>query len=107
MSIEQIFERLDHLSDYLDHRLDIIANNPNRWLKTGYYQLPTFDRYMEHCVNNSGGKYDFTKRRYKSHSQTLEPIRIEYQPREKGLSRYYTYSMWMGTPFNFNMKIID
>lgn len=106
MSIKQTFERLDHFSDYLDYRLDIMANNPNRWLKTGYYQLPTFEYYLDNCVNDNGGKYDFTQRRYKSHTQTLNPIRIEFEPRGKQLTRHYTYSMWMGTPFNFK-EIID
>lgn len=106
MNIQQAFDRLDHFTDYLDYRIDIIANNPNRWLKTGYYQLPTFEYYLKNCVNDKGGAYDFTRNNYKSHSQYIEPIRIEYQPREKGLSRHYTYSMWMGTPFNFN-RILD
>ena len=101
MSIEQIFKRLDHFSNYLDHRIDIIANNPNRWLKTGFYQLPTFEYYLENCVNDKGGAYDFTERRYKSHTQTLESVRIEHQPRTKELKRYFRYSMWMSTPFNF------
>ena len=101
MNIKQIFERLDHFSDYLDYRIDIIANNPNRWLNSSPYQLPEFEYYLKNCVNDKGGKYDFTQRRYKSYEQVLEPVRVQYQPRTKQLTRHYTYSMWMGTPFNF------
>jgi hypothetical protein len=95
-------ERLQHFKDYLSYRLDIIANSPNRWLGSSYNELPTFDYYLEHCVNDKGGKYDFTKRLYRTNKQTIDRVIVEYLPRSNVLTRHFTYSFWMGTPFNYN-----
>ena len=81
-------QRFNNLIDFLDYRVDIIANNPNRWLysfankerPTSYHNLPTFEYYLKNCVIDKGGKYDFTK-------------------------RLHNISYWMGTPFNFKTVV--
>jgi hypothetical protein len=75
-------EKLNHLPNYIYHIADLKAQNPDRWIN-GYYEngrrklspynLPTFEYYLNNCVVDKGGKYDFTKRNYKS-----EKIKIEY-----------------------------
>jgi hypothetical protein len=102
-NIEKNFE------DYLKIRIDIIANDPNKWLGTCKFQLPTFDYYLINCVEYKGGKYDFTKRSYSSPSQTLEPISFhnknKYAMRSERLYRSVKFSMWMGTSFNYKTII--
>ena len=108
-------EKLNHLSDYLKHRTDIIVQNPNRWLNyvgadgrvnTSYYNLPSFEYYLKNCVQDKGGAYDFTKRRYKTPSQILKPIETanftNIISKNSKYKRRLLYSNWMGTPFNFN-----
>jgi hypothetical protein len=104
-----IYENIEHYKDYLKLRIDIIANNPNRWLGNSKMQLPTFEYYLKNCVNDKGGKYDFTKRNYSTPSQVLEPISFhsqnKYAMNSKRLYRNIIHSMWMGTPFNYETVV--
>jgi len=93
--------------EYLSYRIDIIANDPNRWLgdKTKF-QLPTFEYYLNNCVNDKNGKYDFTKQSYFTPMQVLKPISFKTQSsiqmQSKTLNRFIKHSYWMGTPFNYS-----
>lgn len=104
-----IYEDMNHYKEYLKLRIDIIANAPNRWLVNSKMQLPTFDYYLKNCVNDKGGKYDFTVRRYSTPSQVLEPISFhsqnKYAMNSKRLYRRITYSIWMGTAFNYETVV--
>ncbi len=77
-------------------RIDIVGNEARRWTSVAKYQLPTFDYYMKNCVEDKGGDYDFTTRRYSSPAQVLQPT-----GKFKKFSRNLVYSYWMGTPFNY------
>ena len=107
-------DKLDHLSTWLKHRVDIMCHNPKRWMSyttkdgyfnTSYYNLPTFEYYLKNCVQDKGGAYDFTMRRYKTleakasviESANFQNIIGEY----KTASHLFKYSNWMGTAFNF------
>ncbi len=102
---------LSNVSDWIAIRLELMTNEPRRWVgfehkgnwfKNAYYQLPTFDYYMQNCVNDKGGKYDFTKRRYCSHRETIKPMSERGFTDEKGGgSRILRHSIYMGTHFNF------
>ena len=102
---------LSHISDWIAIRLELMANEPRRWLgydhngrwfKNAYYQLPTFEYYMKNCVDDKGGKYDFTMRRYSSHRETIKPMSEQGFTDEKGGgSRILRHAIYMGTPFNF------
>ena len=98
-----IYENIEHYKQYLKLRIDIIANDPNRWLGNSKMQLPTFEYYLKNCVNDKGGKYDFTKRNYSTPAQVLEPISFhsqnKYAMNSKRLYRSIIHSMWMGTAF--------
>jgi hypothetical protein len=105
-----IYENIEHYKDYLKLRINIIANDPNRWLHEKMkYQLPTFEYYLENCVKDKGGKYDFTKRNYSTPAQVLEPISFhsqnKYAMNSKRLYRTIIHSMWMGTPFNYETVV--
>ena len=104
-----IYENIEHYKEYLKLRIDIIANDPNRWLGNSKMQLPTFDYYLKNCVNDKGGKYDFTKRNYSTPAQELEPITFhsqnKYAMNSKRLYRNIIHSMWMGTPFNYETVV--
>jgi len=104
-----IYENIEHYKEYLKLRIDIIANNPSRWLNTGRLQLPTFEYYLENCVKDKGGKYDFTVRRYSTPAQVLEPISFhsqnKYAMNSKRLYRSIIHSMWMGTAFNYETVV--
>ena len=96
-------ERLYHLNDYLGFRIDIIAEQPKRWLGGSYYQLPTFEYYLVNCVDDKGGSYDFTRNNYKYTTSPRMCI--------DGVDRFnaeiiLSYSYWMGTPFNFKTKLV-
>jgi hypothetical protein len=108
-TLQQVLEELEHYKDYSKFRVDIIANNPNRWLSTGRLQLPNFEYYLKHCVNDKGGKYDFTKRNYSTPAQVLDPISFhsqsKYAMNSTRLYRSIVHSMWMGTPFNYKTVI--
>ena len=105
----RIYEDMDHYKEYLKLRIDIIANDPNRWLGNSKMQLPTFDYYLKNCVNDKGGKYDFTVRRYSTPAQVLEPISFhsqnKYAMNSKRLYRSIIHSMWMGTAFNYETVV--
>ena len=102
-------EKLNHLKDYISYRTDIISDKPNWWLTTAKNELPSFDYYIKNCVEDKGGKYDFTKRRYTTHATILDKIeRVNYQPskcHQKDVYRTIEYSYWMSSPFNFKEKI--
>lgn len=95
-SLDEVFERLGNLQDYLDLRIDIVGNDVRTWTSVAKYLLPTFDYYIKNCVEDKGGKYDFSVRRYSSPAQVLQPI-----GKFKKFSRKLVYSYWMGTPFNY------
>lgn len=94
---------LTSLSDWIAIRVELMANHPVRWLGTNaYYSLPTFDYYLANCVNDKGGKYDFTQRLYSTHLETIRPIKMQgFNDANGGAKRILRYSYWMGTPFNF------
>lgn len=96
--LQKIDENFLHLQDYLKYRIDIISNNPNRWLGSSFYELPTFEYYLKNCVLDKGGNYDFTERKYGNESSShLFQIRNS----TKKVQFNVRYSMWMGTAFNF------
>jgi hypothetical protein len=102
----EIQEQLQHLKDYLKIRTELMIANPKRWLNSNaYYQLPSFEYYMKHCVLDRGGAYDFTIRHLRSpytkyqYKDFCQNIDIE----NGSITRY---SVWMGTPFNFKTEII-
>lgn len=102
-------DQLDWVSEYLSARIDIIANDPKRWLFQTPYQLPTFEYFVQNCLNDKGGTYDFMVRRYSTAKQVIPKFnRVLYfdKPNEsKELVRYYKHSIWMGTPFNYEEVI--
>jgi len=98
-------EKLDHLLDFINHRIDILWND-KRWINT-LPQLPTFDYYIKNCILDKGGAYDFTERRY-NHAIDLGKAsrdhNILYKKRSfesKHVMVNIAYSIWMGTAFNF------
>jgi len=103
---------LNNISDWIAIRLELMANEPrrwcgyqhkNRWFKNAYYQLPTFKEYMDNCVNDKGGKRDFTKQCYTTHIESIKPMtRLGYSDKSGGAKRTLRYSYYMGTPFNFS-----
>ena len=106
-----IDEKFEHLSNWLQIRTDIICNNPDKWLrdyKKNY--LPSFEYYLKNCVEDKGGDYDFTVRRYRTYSERIYPIESEFKPQlklsQKIINIEVEYSYWMGTPFNYKQKII-
>ena len=102
-----IDERINHFKEYLKYRLDIIGNNPNWWLGKAKYQLPTFEYYLQNCINDKGGKYDFTKRQYRSPiCQKDLIVSNAYIERNINIIFKTNYSYWMGTPFNFKDELI-
>ena len=104
-----IYENIEHYEKYLKLRIDIISNDPKRWLGNSKTQLPTFEYYLRNCVNDKGGKYDFTVRRYSTPTQVLEPISFhsqnKYAMNSKRLYRKIVHSMWMGTAFNYETVV--
>ena len=102
-SIFTIDEQVQHFKNYLKYRIDIISNSPNKWLHNKMkYQLPTFEYYLQNCVLDKSGKYDFTKRNY-GNSLDIKKLKIKDSviERSKEITLITTYSIWMGTPFNF------
>lgn len=103
-------DKHSYFKDYLAVRNDIIADNPFWWLGTAKYQLPTFEYYVKNCIEDKGGKYDFTQRNYSTYAQVLEPIEnsqnTSVRMNNGKLYRFVTYSMWMGSPFNYKEEII-
>ena len=107
--LQTIYDKLNHYKDYLIYRCDIIANDPNRWLGSSKNELPSFEYYLKNCVEDKGGKYDFTIRKYETPAQILEPISFhsqnKYQMKSKRLYRNVVHSIWMGTAFNYETII--
>lgn len=106
----EIIKQLDLFKQYQKFKIEIIASDPKRWcLSSAKYELPTFEYYLENCIKNKGGKYDFTIRRYKTHLESLPKINsVLYDKlfeKQKNITRKIEFSIWMGTPFNFNEKI--
>lgn len=102
-SVFTIDEQIVHFKDYLKYRIDIISNDIPRWLlKNTKYQLPNFEYYLQNCVIDKGGKYDFTKRNY-GNSMDVKELKIKDSiiDRTKKVTLKTTFSMWMGTPFNY------
>ena len=102
---------LNHISDWIAIRLELMTNEHNRWVgfehkgqwfENAYNQLPTFNEYIDNCINDKGGKYDFTKRLYSTHTETIQPMSSLGQcDKAGGANRTLRYSLYMGTPFNF------
>jgi hypothetical protein len=92
----------------LKFRIDIISNDIPRWLlSNSKYQLPSFDYYLENCVKNKGGNYDFTIRRYKTHlSAKQHNVSNASLKRSVNVNCFSEHSIWMGTPFNFKDTVI-
>ena len=102
-SVFTIDDQIVHFKDYLKYRIDIISNDIPRWLlKNTKYQLPNFEYYLQNCVIDKGGKYDFTKRNY-GNSMDVKELKIKDSiiDRTKKVTLKTTFSMWMGTPFNY------
>ena len=105
-----IEEKLNHLSEFLQYRTDIVCNNPDYWLSgtQGNY-LPTFEYYIQNCVLDKGGAYDFTKRRYKTHAEVIIPITHSDKPQmnqcQKKVFSSVEFSRWHFTAFNFKQKV--
>lgn len=107
-------EKLNHLSDFLQYNTDIICNNPDYWM-SGFHKnyLPTFDYYLKNCVLDKEGPYDYTKRKYSSHSQVLIPTidyangrkRTQMKLCQRKIYSTVKYSYWKGTPFNYKQVI--
>ena len=103
---------LNHISNWIAIRLELMTNEPNRWVgfehkgqwfDNAYNQLPTFQEYLTNCVNDNGGKYDFTKRCYSTHMETIQPMSSLGQcDKAGGANRTLRYSCYMGTPFNYS-----
>jgi len=95
---------LDNLQEYLNHRIDIMCNNPKLWIKQPQL-LPTFDYYVKNCIEDKGGKYDFTVRRYVKEVNKYKPsmscnfINVIHELPEVNTITKHSY--WMSTPFNF------
>ena len=100
-------KQLDELSTYLNHRIDIICNDPIKWLKDLEF-LPTFEYHKANCIDDKGGKYDYTVRRYTKERNIYRPSEeCNFTPIKhelKTVSSIVKHSYWMGTPFNFEMK---
>lgn len=94
-------DELDQLSNYIDHRIDIICNDVTRWLNNPQ-QLPTF-KYYKDAIKDS--RYDcFNARRFISAKDVLNERNILFEKRDTNatvITRYFEYSIWMGTPFNY------
>jgi len=101
-------DKLIHLRDYLNHRLDIIYSDFSSWQGLRKHNLPTFDYYMENCVEDKGGAYDFTVRRYWKNDTLTEDTNVLHESRDfksTKVVRKTSYSIWMGTPFNYKCDI--
>lgn len=99
-----IDDKFNHLKDYIKFRIDIVSNNPDWWLGMARNELPTFDYYLKNCVEDKAGKYDFTKRMFKTCTMQMPIIKdtmeiIEFI--QKKTTTRIEFSIWMGTPFNF------
>ena len=103
----EIEEKINHFKEYLKYRLDIIGNNPNWWLGKAKYQLPTFEYYLQNCVIDKGGKYDFTIRKYNNQID-LKEFNIKNSAINRNIKAIFktTHSYWIGTPFNFKDELI-
>ena len=103
-------KQLDDLSEYLSVRIDIVSNDLKKWLYQTPNQLPSFNYFVKNCINDKGGCYDFTVRRYSTPKQVLTPIQhvefIDRPTESKPLIRFLKHSYWMGTPFNYEQIII-
>jgi len=98
---------LENLQEYLNHRIDIICNSPQRWLND-LKNLPTYEYFIKNCIEDKGGKYDFTVRRFVKENNIYQPSKvcnfenvIHNLPTVKTVTKH---SIWMSTPFNFNSE---
>lgn len=93
---------MNEILNYIDLRLDIISQNPDRWLGYNKRELPSFEYYL---LN----KDKLLKRNYKTHAEQTKvidwfsPYKIERK--SKKVMTWVEYSSWMGTPYNFKQVI--
>jgi len=110
MSVQNQFsitELSNHFIDYLGYRLDIISNNPRWWLGKPKYNLPTFENYLQNCVLDKNGCYDFTKRNYLSQREEISfTTKNSIIKQETKIQIQIRYSIYMGTPFNFEKQVL-
>ena len=101
---------LNNISDWIAIRLELMANEPKRWVgfnhngkwfNNAFNQLPTFQEYVTNCVNDKGGRYDFTKQGYSTHQDIIKPLSMMGHKGGTVKTRILRYSYYMGTPFNF------
>ena len=69
MSIDEANDKLVHLRDLIQIKIDLMCQQPDRWVGffhngkyfwNAKYQQPTFEYYYKNCVLDKGGEYDFT-----------------------------------------------
>jgi hypothetical protein len=102
-------KELDNLHSFLNHRIDIIMANTNRWLSNKEC-LPTFDFYKKNVINDHKGKYDFINRKYLSmilRHPVVDEVnfhKVDLKGRE--IAYLVTHSDWMGTTFNVTKEIV-
>ena len=106
-----IDEKFNHLSDYLQYRTDIICNKPDYWLNDIHKNyLPSFDYYLQNCVIDKGGNYDFTVRRYKTHFEKTKNINHTDKPLMNKVQKCVLvgveFSRWHFTSFNYKQIVI-
>jgi hypothetical protein len=100
--LEKINEKFSYLEDYLKYRIDIISNNPNRWLRSSFKELPTFEYYLKNCILDKGGNYDFTKKNY---GNEMDCHLFKIRNIKKTVCFKVRHSIWMGTAFNHEIII--
>jgi len=107
LTLQEINKQLDYFLEYQKYKLDIISNDIPRWMySNARYNLPSFEYFIENCINDKGGKYDFTKQNYSSHlSDYCFDLSNATIKKNVNVSCKIIHSMWMGTPFNFDTQI--
>ena len=72
--------------------------------------LPSFDYYLQNCVIDKGGNYDFTVRRYKTHFEKTKNINHTDKPLMNKVQKCVLvgveFSRWHFTPFNYKQIVI-
>lgn len=72
------------------------TNDTTKWLFNNTNQLPTFEYYLQNCVIDKGGKYDFTKRNYGNMMDVKElKIKNSIIDRTKKVTLITKHSMWI------------
>ena len=105
MTLKEIDKHIIEFKEYLNVIIDI---NCNGHIYRSKHQLPSFDFYKTNVINDRGGNYDFTLRRYITHPQIILHFGCVLHEYRVGLDSAkevrYKYSMWMGIPFNFELQ---